>query len=324
VLLAGNDVESVGLPEDRPDHPAGASEAGDQTASHRDAGHRSIGARITAIGGMPVERVMAQMRQATSFASEAEFTWTGPLRAMSVPLLVGIGAAEPDKPVMMTLEQDGRFSHVTLRPTAAMLGQKLPRRGVNGGAGKQEAPFDLSPFGNGSTMIVRFDQVRDGENETLSAFGARVAAALAQEKVRSVIVDLRLNNGGNSFLYPNLVRALTAFSTRPGRQVYALIGRNVYSAAGNFATDLERFANPIFIGEPTGNTGNQVGDEGAVVLPWSGLHATVASVKWQLSDPWDTRGSIVPQVPVDVSAKDYFAGRDPAMDIAQRLALMKR
>jgi len=139
-----------------------------------------------------------------------------------------------------------------------------------------------------------------------------------------VIVDLRINNGGNSFLYPDLIRALAAFSTRPGRQVYALIGRNVYSAAGNFATDLERFANPIFIGEPTGNTGNQFGDEGSGVLPWSGLHATVASVKWQLSHPWDTRGSIVPQIPVEMSAVDYFAGRDPAMGIAQRLSLIKR
>ncbi len=283
-----------------------------------------IGTRITAIGGMAVGRVMSRMREATSFGSEAEFAWTGPLRAMSVPLLVGIGAAERGKPVMGMFEHNGRSTGVSLQPTAAMLGQKLPRRGAKGGAGVQEAPFELSPAADSSTVIVRFDQVQDSDEETLSAFGARVGAALVNEKVRSVIVDLRINNGGNSFLYPDLIRALAAFSTRPGRQVYALIGRNVYSAAGNFATDLERFANPIFIGEPTGNMGNQFGDEGAVVLPWSGLHATVASVKWQLSDPWDTRGSIVPQIPVEMSAADYFAGRDPAMEIAQRLSLIKR
>ncbi len=283
-----------------------------------------VGARIAAIGAMPIDRVMSRMREATSFGSEAEFAWTGPLRAMSVPLLVGIGAAERGKSVMVTFEQNGSSTRVSLQPTAAMLGQKLPRRGARAGGGAQEAPFELSPADDGSTMIVRFDQVQDSEKETLSAFGARVGAALVNEKVRSVVVDLRLNNGGNSFLYPDLIRALAAFSTRPGRQVYALIGRNVYSAAGNFATDLERFANPIFIGEPTGNTGNQFGDEGSVVLPWSGLHATIASVKWQLSDPWDTRGSIVPQIPVEMSAADYFAGRDPAMEVAQRLSHIKR
>ena len=283
-----------------------------------------VGSRITAIGDVPIDRVMAQVREATSFGSEAEFAWTGPLRTMSVPLLVGIGAAERGKPIMLTLEQAGKTSQVQVEPVSAMLGQKLPRRGVNAVADAGKAPFELSPVGDGSTQLVRFDQVLNGDAETLAAFGARVASVVSQDQVRSVIIDLRLNNGGNSFFYPELIRALTAFSTRPGRQVYALIGRNVYSAAGNFATDLERFANPIFIGEPTGNMGNQFGDEGKVVLPWSGLHATVASVKWQLSHPWDSRGSIVPQIPVATSAQDYFAGRDPAMEIAKTLALTKR
>jgi hypothetical protein len=274
-----------------------------------------VGARITAIGTMPIDRVMSRMREATSFGSEAEFAWTGPLRMMSVPLLVGIGAVERGKPITIAFDQVGKNNTIALRPTATMLGQKLPRRtrGV-------DQPFGLEQVGDGSTVIVRFDQVQDSEKESLSAFAARVGATLADQKVQSVIVDLRLNNGGNSFLYPDLIRALTAFSVRPGRQVYALIGRNVYSAAGNFATDLERFAKPIFIGEPTGNMGNQFGDEGTVKLPWSGLHATVASVKWQLSHPWDARGSIVPQVPVQSSSAAYFAGRDPAMKIALELA----
>lgn len=281
-----------------------------------------VGAKITAIGNMPIARVMSRVREATSFGSEAESAWTGPLRAMSVPLLVGFGAVERDRPVILTVERGGRSDRVALAPSGQMLGQKLPRRTASGNGTVLKTPFDLRRIEEGMTIVVRFDQVQDGDQETLPAFGTRVGAALADEKVRNVIVDMRLNNGGNTFLYPDLLRALIAFSTRPGRQVYALIGRNVYSAAGNFATDLERFANPVFVGEPTGNTGNQFGDEGAVVLPWSGLHATIASVKWQLSNPWDTRGSIVPQVPVQVSSEDYFAGRDPVMEAALTLARM--
>jgi len=71
---------------------------------------------------------MAQVREATSFGSEAEFVWTGPLRTMSVPLLVGIGAAERGKPIMLKLEQAGKTSQVQVEPVSAMLGQKLPRR----------------------------------------------------------------------------------------------------------------------------------------------------------------------------------------------------
>ena len=279
-----------------------------------------VGAKITAIGDIPVDQVMARVRQASSFGSEAEFAWTGPLRAMSVPLLVGIGAAKRDRPVSLTVEKNGRSSVVSLQPAPAMLGQKLPRRTPNSISPSPKTPFDFAPTSDGSTIMVRFDQVQDAEAESLSAFAKRLDAALSSANIRNVIVDLRLNNGGNTFLYTDLLRSLTAFSTREDRQVYALIGRNVYSAAGNFATDLERLANPIFIGEPTGNTGNQFGDEGIVVLPWSGLHATIASVKWQLSNPWDTRGSIVPHVPVQSLASDYFAGRDLAFETALKLA----
>jgi len=115
-----------------------------------------------------------------------------------------------------------------------------------------------------------------------------------------------------------------AFSTRPGKQVYVLIGRNVYSAAGNFTTDLERLANPIFVGEPTGNMGNQEGDEGSVKLPYSGLTATIAAVKWQLSHPWDVRRTIVPNIPVPLTAADYFAGRDPVLDTTLKAIAAQR
>ena len=279
-----------------------------------------IGSRIIAIGGMPIDSVLSRVRAASSFGSESEFAWTGPLRTMSLPLLVGIGAAQRGKPVELTIEQKGKVRRVLLPPVTTMLGQKLPRRSEKEIDRTAKNPFELTPPRQDGVVIVRLDQMQDGKDETLAAFGARVGVALSGGNVRSVIVDLRLNNGGNSFLYPELIRALTAFSTRPGRQVYVLIGRNVYSAAGNFATDLERFAHPIFVGEPTGNTGNQFGDEGVVVLPWSGLHATIASVKWQLSHPWDTRGSIVPQVPVAMTSQDYFNGRDPVMEMAAKLA----
>jgi hypothetical protein len=47
--------------------------------------------------------------------------------------------------------------------------------------------------------------------------------------------------------------------------------------------------------------------------------ALVAAVKWQLSHPWDTRATIVPHVPVPMTAADYFAGRDPVMDTTMKL-----
>ena len=101
-----------------------------------------------------------------------------------------------------------------------------------------------------------------------------------------------------------------------------IIGRGLYSATANLITDLERLAAPIFVGEPSSGTGNQDGDESYVILPHSGIRGWLTSVWWQYSHPWDRRTSLVPDVPVQLTAKAYFAGQDPAMETI--LALIKR
>ena len=41
--------------------------------------------------------------------------------------------------------------------------------------------------------------------------------------------------------------------------------------------------------------------------------------KWDRDKPWDERRSIVPQVPVQLTASGYFAGKDPALDAVFRM-----
>jgi hypothetical protein len=50
------------------------------------------------------------------------------------------------------------------------------------------------------------------------------------------------------------------------------------------------------------------------VLPYSGIRAFLTSVRWQYSHPWDLRTSMVPDIPVQLTAKDYFAGKDSVME----------
>jgi hypothetical protein len=166
---------------------------------------------------------------------------------------------------------------------------------------------------------VEVSNILPDEDETLQAFGLRLRKALAERDPKNLIVDIRLNNGGDSFSYIELLQTLIAYSTREDHRLYVIIGRSVYSAAANFSTDLERLARPVFVGEPTGGTGNQWGDESAFRLPWSGMIGAFSGARWQLSHPWDRRRSIVPQVPVQLTAKAYFAGRDPVVETVFQL-----
>jgi dienelactone hydrolase len=151
------------------------------------------------------------------------------------------------------------------------------------------------------------------------AAAQRLLRAAKSKKLRAVIVDVRNNGGGNNQTYHPLVNAIQRVS--PSKRVVVLISRVTFSAAENFVTELELVAKPVFVGEPSGGSPNLYGDTVQTLLPASGLMLRVAHVYWELSSPDDMRLAIDPQVPVPLSAADFFAGRDPVLAAARSVAL---
>lgn len=287
-----------------------------------DGAENLIGAEILAIDGIPTDDAYARVRTAISAGAEAEALHWAPYRMADASLLRGLGVTQRTDRVRLQLRlPNGRTVTRTLATVDRPIISKLPApRGVATPTFLEFVQdshwFETWP--DSRTFYVQVNQIAPGENETLPEFGLRLRRALSDNSTRNVVLDLRHNNGGNTFTYTELLRTLVSFTARGGK-LYVLIGRNTYSAAANLTTDLERLADPVFIGEPTGDTGNQEGDEGMVRLPYSGLRATVSGVWWQLSDPWDHRRFIAPEVPVQLTAADYFAGRDPALDVTRAL-----
>jgi hypothetical protein len=173
-------------------------------------------------------------------------------------------------------------------------------------------------------VYVQVNNLKDAEGETLEAYGRRLWTVLDTTRAANLIVDIRHNNGGTTQLYPELLRSLIAYSRVPGHQVWVLIGRRTYSAAGNFVTDLERLTDPVFVGEASSECCNLYGDPVSLHLPWSGVEGELTAVKWQLSQPGDARREISPEVPVQLTAAAYFAGQDPALDAIYRLIAARK
>ena len=84
---------------------------------------------------------------------------------------------------------------------------------------------------------------------------------------------------------------------RPGRLI-VLIGRLTFSAAANFATDLERTTGARFAGEAMGGSPNLYGDVRRVDLPYGGQAVFVATRYYVKSTADDPRITIEPDLPV--------------------------
>jgi hypothetical protein len=61
------------------------------------------------------------------------------------------------------------------------------------------------------------------------------------------------------------------------------------------------------------------GDPTSVTLPYSKVKAELTAVIWNLSSPMDGRREMNPDLPVQLTAKAYLAGEDPALEAIARV-----
>jgi hypothetical protein len=288
-----------------------------------------IGAELVKIEDTPALDALRQVSEVSAADSGMEVVWLGVLNLSVAQELKGLGIARRTDEIAITVRTAGGAT-VTRTLTTTPIPMGMPKLHAAPGFAPPLAFRDVDrahwfePLPEAAAMYVQVNQIADDPDETLQAFGVRLRTALKDPRIRNVILDLRHDNGGNTFDYVELLRTLTAFSQGDGRKLYVIIGRGVYSAAGNLVTDLDRLASPTFIGEPTNMTGNNYGDESQLRLPYSGVFAGITSLKWQLGYPSDGRRAIVPQVPVALTAGDYFAGRDPVLQTAIALCVRQQ
>lgn len=164
---------------------------------------------------------------------------------------------------------------------------------------------------------AQINQVRNGVKESFEDFSDRLLQFTDTAGLDRLIIDLRLNRGGNGGLLKPLERGLLRrpnINTR-GR-LFILTGRSTWSAAQFFLNDISEFGEPIFVGEPSGSKGNSYGDSRQIKLPNSGITARASIYYWQDWDPNDSRPWIAPDVAAELTFADYQADRDRALTAA--------
>ena len=166
-------------------------------------------------------------------------------------------------------------------------------------------------------VYVQINQVRDGERELFETFVQRVFERLDRGPVDRLILDLRLNRGGNGELRDPLVRGLLKRPQVNARgRLFVLLGRGTWSAAQFLLDDLQGYSDAILVGEPSASRGNHYGDSRRIRLPNSGITARASTRWWQHWSPEDSRPWTAPEVSVPLGFADYRARRDPVLEAA--------
>lgn len=278
---------------------------------------RFAGRKVVAFGRKSIADVSRAASAYLTRDNDSDLRARLPSALANTSILAEIGAANADGTVDVTLEdKSGR------RSVERMTGGPL-RRPVGLMASTEAAkPFylDRSRFywtrdlPEARALYLNFNAVAEIDTLKLPAFSRRLAEQLRNPSYSNLVVDVRLNGGGNTFLLPPLIQAIASFAASDtSRHVYVITSRHTYSAAQNFTGKLEWLLNPVFVGEPTGSAPNFTGEGTGTVLPYSGIQMGISNRMHMNSDWEDKRVWIAPHIPVALSSADFFAGRDPAL-----------
>ncbi|MEM7356902.1 MAG: hypothetical protein AAF657_39175 [Acidobacteriota bacterium] len=185
--------------------------------------------------------------------------------------------------------------------------------------GTDTRPFRATRLDDG-VLYAKYNLVeRRGPNgERFSRFVGDLRQLMRQQPSAPVVIDVRDNSGGNNRTYQPLLELLSQSAANARGELFALIGRGTFSAAGNFITDLEKRSNVVLIGEGTGGAPNQFGDARFHRLEHSAIEVAIPTVFWQKGGAGDQRLTHSPQVVAPPRAEDYFAGIDSALAAVRR------
>jgi dienelactone hydrolase len=284
-------------------------------------------AKLIAVNGRALNEVFAAVTPLVPHDNQSTLALRVTTFLNTPEVLHGLGLVPNLGPVTSTFERDGRrfdaeLAPLTVHDYARAIGDlehPLLPQAVDGPVPE----YILRRNENLWTRTLEAGRVfYIAYNRTLVPtynLSRRVLRAAQTKRLRAFIVDLRLNGGGDNHTYVALLDSLRRVAKK--KPVYVLLSRVTFSAAENFATELEHKAHTTFVGEPSGGSPNLYGDVTTTQLPQSGLRLLVATIYWQFSSPNDPRTAIDPQVPVALASADFFAGRDPVLSAALAAAV---
>jgi hypothetical protein len=297
-----------------------------------------LGCKVERIGNMTAENVYAAVRDLIPVDGDNEYRrhLMAPEFMVNPEILTSVGAIKTAQTVAITVQKGGQHFTVTL---PAGLFRPWNNHGwpVDGPgwvnarllSGKP-APLWLEHTNKaywyrflpgGEILYIQFNEVADQQGAApIAKFFPLLIKEADEKKVERVVLDVRLNGGGNNELNRPIWHALLK-SDRLNRKgkLWVITGPKTFSAATSLVDELELNTHATFIGQPTGESPNQWGDPRDIKLPNSGIVIQASTIWWQLEDPRDHRSFRKPDISVGMSFNDYKNGLDPVLETIERV-----
>jgi len=315
-----------------------------------------LGAKILRIGGRSVEAVKQSVDPL--FAGNASwlnymnsYTMTSPDVLIGLGLIASDGKAEIEfknrggkkvkrrlEPLPLRKSSETTESWWDLSPTrprndglwVSALSPKAARLPLY--LQNAERQYWSQYLPNDRLFYIQFNRSGNAPSgEPFAEFEKRVLTELQSVNADKIVVDMRFNTGGNLDVAKPFMERLAALAKERKTKVYVITGRATFSAGLFHAMQLRQHTNATLVGEPVGDELDFWSEGGNVIMPNSKLtlhyadrfhsyspveRTELKQYLWTSSDLSITKAA--PDIIVKMKARDYFDGRDPALEAVKR------
>ncbi|MBT8238478.1 MAG: tetratricopeptide repeat protein [Croceitalea sp.] len=292
-----------------------------------------LGAKVLEVAGMPIKEAIKAIYPVVPAENEQFFKAYG-LHYLTIPEVLhaqGI-TSELSNTIAFTLEKNGKSFKQQL--ASLPLGEKVP---TNYGFVETDGDWldarnqDSTPnylkhldkvyyyeyLPEHKTLYVRQSQIQDDASISIPAFYKEVFDFVENNEVERLVLDVRLNGGGNNYKNKPIVTGIieTEKINKVGK-LFVITGRRTFSACQNLVNELDNYTNAIFVGEPTAENINFYGDNRRVELPNSKIPAYLSFAWWQDKPQWEGGKWLAPHLDVSMTFEEYKNNEDPVLQTA--------
>lgn len=300
--------------------------------AHKDY-EKALGARVVAVGGVSIEEALKAIYPVVPAENDQYFKAYAGIYLSSPEVLHAQGIIKKySDTVQFTLEKNGKTFTQSFKSLPK--GERVP---TSYGLIQQDSIWldsrnqDTTPhylknldkiyyyeyLAEQKTVYVRHSQIQDDPSEDIPTFYNRVFNFIETNDVERLVIDVRLNGGGNNYKNkPIITGILKSKKIDKIGNLFVIIGRRTFSACQNLVNEMSNYTNAIFIGEPTSENINFYGDNNRVELPNSKIPAYLSFAWWQDKPQWEGGDWLAPHIAVEIGSEDYMLNRDPVLEEA--------
>ena len=289
----------------------------------------AVGGKVLKIGNLETAKALEAIRPYTVYENEKGFESNAPFYLSSLELLKVAGISASLESVPIVFSKNGKenrlvFEKAPLNPSRfSTTGLTIPTDWVDAKDPsvsplwlRDPTEFRMMEFLKESkTLYVRHSVTLNDGDKTIEKFFKNVLDFIDKNEVEKLVLDVRMNGGGNNYLNKAIITNIIAARkiNQPGK-FFCIIGRRTFSACQNLVNELSKYTEVTFVGEPTSENINFYGDTRTETLPNSQINMNLSWMWWQNLDARDKREWMPPHLATDMSFADYRTGIDPAMD----------